>query len=225
MIAPVCRTHYQWLLCNCLEHRLQEFRIFMQFPCRCGYGLASAKQVCYGQLSRSFSSRKPPSIFMQILKRMGLVLVWLAGPVFIFVAANKNDPYLISLRGPGNIVLAAASIIAVVVLIRRGHWRRGIAGRLLILLWCLPSLSMLAAHASFEWRKRSVLQTDAAQARSLGRHFIVGYSSFAEVAVLAEKGLISGVYVTRHNIVGSSAARLKEEISALQEKRRAAGLP
>jgi len=162
---------------------------------------------------------------MQILKRMGLVLVWLAGPVFIFVAANKNDPYLISLRGPGNIVLAAASIIAVVVLIRRGHWRRGIAGRLLILLWCLPSLSMLAAHASFEWRKRSVLQTDAAQARSLGRHFIVGYSSFPEVAVLAEKGLISGVYVTRHNVAGSSSGRLKQEISALQEKRRAAGLP
>src|SRR5437764_7576499 len=147
---------------------------------------------------------------MQILKRMGLVLVSLAGPVFIFVAVNKNDPYLISLRGPGNIVLAAASIIAVVVLIRRGYWRRGIAGRALILLWCLPSLSMLGAHASFEWRKRNVLQTDAAQARSLGRHFIVGYSSFPEVAVLAEKGLISGIYITRHNIVGSSA-RLKEE--------------
>ena len=63
------------------------------------------------------------------------------------------------------------------------------------------------------------------QARSLGRHFIVGYSSFPEVAVLAEKGLISGVYITRHNIVGSTTARLKEEISALQEKRRAAGLP
>jgi beta-glucosidase-like glycosyl hydrolase len=45
------------------------------------------------------------------------------------------------------------------------------------------------------------------------------------VAVLAEKGLISGVYITSHNIVGSTAARLKEEISALQEKRRAAGLP
>jgi beta-N-acetylhexosaminidase len=162
---------------------------------------------------------------MQILKRIGIVLVWLAGPVFIFAAVNKNDPYLIALRGPGNIVLAAASIITVVVLIRRGYWRRGIAGRLLILLWCLPSLAMLVAHASFEWRKRDVLQTDAAQARSLGRHFMVGYSSFPEVAVLAEKGLISGVYITRHNVAGSSAARLKEEISALQEKRRAAGLP
>ena len=47
---------------------------------------------------------------------------------------------------------------------------------------------------------------------------------YPEVAVLAEKGLISGVYITRHNVVGSTPARLKEEIAALQEKRRAAGL-
>jgi beta-N-acetylhexosaminidase len=162
---------------------------------------------------------------MQILKRIGLILVWLAGAAFIFAAANKNDPYLIMLRGPGNAVLAAASIIAVLVLIRRGHWKRGVAGRALILLWCLPSPLMLGAHAVFEWRKQSVLQTDATQARGLGRHFVVGYSSFPEVAVLAEKGLIAGVYITRHNIVGSSPARLREEIAFLQEKRRAAGLP
>jgi len=161
---------------------------------------------------------------MQILKRIGITLVWLAGTVFVFAAVNKNDPYLILLRGPVNIVLAAASIVVAGVLIRRGYWRRGAAGRLLILLWCLPPLSMLGAHASFEWRKRSVLQTEAGLARSLGRHFIVGYSSFPEVAVLAEKGLISGVYITRHNVVGSSPARLKEEVAALQEKRRAAGL-
>jgi beta-N-acetylhexosaminidase len=109
-----------------------------------------------------------PSIFMQILKRIGIILVWLAGPVFIFAAVNKNDPYLISLRGSGNVVLAATSIIAVVVLIRRGYWRRGTAGRLLILLWCLPSLSMLGAHASFEWRKRSVLQTMLRRREALG---------------------------------------------------------
>ena len=176
-----------------------------------------------GQSSRPVSAS--PTCFMQILNRIGIILVWLAGAVFVFAAANKSDPYLIALRGPGNIVLAAASIIAVVVLIRRGHWRRGPAGRLLTVLWCLPSLSMLGAHASFEWRKRNVLQTDAAEARSLGRHFIVGYSSFPEVAVLAEKGLISGVYITRHNIAGSTAARLKDELSALQERRRAASLP
>lgn len=100
----------------------------------------------------------------------------------------------------------------------------GVAGRALILLWCLPSLSMLGAQASFEWRKQRVLETDLAQAKALGRHFVVGYSSFPEVAVLAEKGLIAGVYITRHNVAGSPA-HPKQEISALQDKRRVAGLP
>jgi beta-N-acetylhexosaminidase len=84
---------------------------------------------------------------------------------------------------------------------------------------------MLGADAAFEWRKLRVLQADVPHARSLGRHFVVGYSSFPEVSVLAEKGLISGVYITKHNIAGSSAAGLKAEIAALQEKRRVAGLP
>ncbi len=161
---------------------------------------------------------------MNVFRRIGLILVWLAGSALLFAAANKNDPYLILLRGPGNLALAAASVMGAAVLIRRGYWKRGGAARLLIVLWCLPSLSMLAAHASFEWRKKNVLQTEVAQAHSLGRHFVVGYSSFSEVAVLAEKGLISGVYVTRRNIAGSSAERLRDEISALQARRRAAGL-
>ena len=42
---------------------------------------------------------------MQIFRRIGLVLVWFAGALFVFAAVNKNDPYLISLRGWGNIAL------------------------------------------------------------------------------------------------------------------------
>jgi beta-N-acetylhexosaminidase len=161
---------------------------------------------------------------MPIIKRFGWLLIWLAGLVLVFAAANKNDPYLIALRGAGNVALAIASVVAVVVLIRCGFWRRGVGGRLLILLWCLPSLAMVSAQASFEWRKRAVLQTDAALARVLGQHFIVGYSSFPEVATLTEKGLIAGVYITKHN-VGTTADALKGEIAALQDKRRVAGLP
>lgn len=162
---------------------------------------------------------------MHTSKRVGLILIWLAGLVLIIAAANKNDPYLISLRGAGNIALSASSILVAVILLRRGHWSRGMAGRALILLWCLPPLAMFGAHAAFEWRKQSVLRANSHQARILGRHFMVGYSSLSEVAVLAEKGLISGVYVTRHNVTRSSPARLREEIAVLQERRRAAGLP
>jgi beta-N-acetylhexosaminidase len=162
---------------------------------------------------------------MQTIKRIGVILIWFAGMAFVFVAANKNDPYLISMRGPGNIVLTVVSIAVVFVLIRRGYWRKGIGGKLLVLLWCAPVLAMLSAEASFELRKRDVLQTDAAQVRGLGRHFMVGYSSFPEVSILAEKGLIAGIYITRHNIAGRAAETLKTEISALQDKRRAASLP
>ena len=161
---------------------------------------------------------------MSIIKRFRFVPVWLAGLTFLFAAVNKNDPYLIALRGPGNIAIAVASVVAVIVLIRRGAWRRRFTGKLLVLLWCLPPLAMLSAHASFESRKRAVLQTDAAQAHVLGPHFIVGYSSFPEVAALAEKGLIAGIYITKHN-VGATVDGLKAEIAALQDRRRGAGLP
>jgi beta-N-acetylhexosaminidase len=161
---------------------------------------------------------------MSIIKRFSFVPVWLAGLTFLFAAINKNDPYLIALRGSGNVAIAVASVVAVIVLIRRGAWRRSFTGKLLVLLWCLPPLAMLSVHASFESRKRAVLQTDAAQAHVLGPHFIVGYSSFPEVAALAEKGLIAGIYITKHN-VGATVDGLRAEIAALQDRRRGAGLP
>jgi beta-N-acetylhexosaminidase len=163
---------------------------------------------------------------MLIIRRTGIVLLWLAGLCLVFAGVNNNDPYLVPLRGPGNIVLVVASVAIALALIGRGSWRRrGFAGKLLVLLWCLPSLSILGAHLSFESRKQDVLQTEASQAIRLGRHFIVGYTSFSEVTTLAEKGLIAGIYVTKHNVAGRTAEALKAEIAALQERRRAASLP
>jgi beta-N-acetylhexosaminidase len=166
------------------------------------------------------------SHFMQMPRRLGLVLAWLIGLALIFAAVNKNDPYLISLRGAGNIVIVVASLLVVALQVRRGVWRRGWRGRLLLLLWVLPSLSMLGAETSFEVRKWRVLNTDVARAQLLGRHFVVGYSSFDEVARLAEKGLIAGVYLTKHNVAdaGGTADAVRAEIAALQARRRAAGL-
>ncbi|MBR0702402.1 glycoside hydrolase family 3 protein [Bradyrhizobium diazoefficiens] len=161
---------------------------------------------------------------MQFLGRIGLILLWLAAPLLAFAAANKNDPYLLVMRGAGNIVLAVASIAIVILLLRKGRWRT-IAGKLLVMLWCLPPVLMTAAHLKFEWRKHEVLGASAAEARQLGPHFMVGYSSFPEVARLAKQGLIGGVYVTRHNIRGRTVEALQAEIAALQDIRRSAGLP
>src|SRR5882757_3896431 len=163
---------------------------------------------------------------MQISKRVGIALAWIIGPVFVFAGINNNDPYLVPLRGIGNLLLVLTNIAVVLMLFRWDFWRgRGWAGKLLIVVWCLPPLAMLASHGAFELRKHRVLQTKPALARSLGQHFIVGYSSFDEVARLAERGLIAGVYVTKHNAAGKTAESLKAEIAALQDRRRVAGLP
>lgn len=161
---------------------------------------------------------------MQYPRRIGLILLWLAVPVLAFAAANKNDPYLVPMRGVGNIALVIASIAIASLMLRRGRWH-SLSGKLLVMLWCLPPMLMAVAHLSFELRKHDVLSAGVTEARQLGPHFMIGYSSFPEVARLAEQGLIGGVYVTRHNIRGRTIDALRAEIAALQDKRRAAGLP
>ena len=154
----------------------------MQILCRC---LERGGRDDAGLLRRvpSRAQRHIPS--MQIPKRIGIISVWFIGLALVFTAVNKNDPYLIWLRGAGNAVIVVASLLAVALMIRRGAWTSGgLPGRLLLLLWVLPWVSMLCAEASFEVRKWRVLNTDVARAKLLGRHFVVGYSSFDEVARL-----------------------------------------
>jgi beta-N-acetylhexosaminidase len=161
-----------------------------------------------------------------MIKSLGTVALWFLGLLCLFAGVNINEPYLVALRGVGITVLPATCAVVFIFLIKQGYWSgRGILGRSLILLWCLPSLAVLYAHISLEVRKRSVLATNAMQAHALGQHFVVGYSSFDEIAPLAERGLIAGIYIARHNIEGRTAQALKSEITALQGMRRIAGLP
>jgi beta-N-acetylhexosaminidase len=133
---------------------------------------------------------------------------------------SRDDPRL------GDVALAVGELAGIAVLLGCGYWRRGgIAAKLLVLLWCLPPLAIASAVTIFHMRKHAVLQADGPRAQELGRHFIVGYSSFDEIAAFAAKGLIGGIYVTRHNIGGRSADALRSEIAQLQTIRREAGLP
>jgi beta-N-acetylhexosaminidase len=158
-------------------------------------------------------------------KRVATVLLYILAPVLIFLSGNLYDPYLIKIRGWGDIALLVFELAGVAGLFWWGYWRRGgIAGKLLVVLWCLPPLAMASAVTTFYVRKHAVLHSEGKRARELGRHFIVGYSSFDEVAPLAAKGLIGGVYVTRHNIEGRTPDALKSEISRLQALRSTAAL-
>jgi beta-N-acetylhexosaminidase len=163
---------------------------------------------------------------MRLAKRFGLFLLWVTGIAFTFAAVFKNHPFLLSLRGSGDVVVSLSSLVVVAVLSRWGCWKRaGFAGCWLVLLWCLPPLSILSAGESFDLTRKSVLQTETKLAQGLGRHFMVGYSSFDEAAQLAEKGLIAGIYVSHSNVERRKPPAIKAEIAALQERRRRAGLP
>src|SRR5215475_6106579 len=163
---------------------------------------------------------------MGFSKSFRLALAWLGGLVFTLIGIYKNQPVLIHLRGDGTVVMVATSLAVIACLARRGCWKRaGLAGRWLLALWFRPLVSMLSAQASFEDAKQSVLRTDPSVAQNLGRHFVVGYSDFDEVARLAEKGLIAGIYVSRGNVAQRKPAVIKAEIAALQARRLRAGLP
>ena len=105
----------------------------------------------------------------QMVKRIGAALLWPLALAFLFIGFNKNDPYLISLRGAGNIAVAAVGIAVAIVLIRRGYWN-GAAKTILLLLWCVVPVSVFAAHLRFEWRKHEVLHTETSAAHKLGQH-------------------------------------------------------
>ncbi|MGJ4939171.1 glycoside hydrolase family 3 N-terminal domain-containing protein [Bradyrhizobium sp. HKCCYLS1011] len=161
-----------------------------------------------------------------MIKRIGIVALWLLALALIVVTMNSNEPYLVRLRGVGNLIILGVSVGVPILLLRRGAWRsRKLGDRLLLLLWCVPAFAFILAQTWFAWRKHEVLATDAAIAHLLGPHFVVGYAASEEAAMLAAKGLIGGVYVTRHNAGDRTAAELKGEIAELQAARVGAGLP
>jgi beta-N-acetylhexosaminidase len=161
-----------------------------------------------------------------MIKIVVTILFWSLAPLAIFVGSNLYDPYLAMIRGWENAALAVGELTGIAVLLGCGYWSRGgIAGKLLVLVWCLAPLAMVTAQTAFYIQKNSVLHAEGPRAQELGRHFVVGYSSFDEIAPLAARGLIGGLYVTRHNIEGRTADALKSEIARLQDVRRAAGLP
>jgi len=160
-----------------------------------------------------------------MLRRIGIVALWLLALFLVFVGVNSNEPYLVKLRGAGHVVLVLVAVGVPLALVFRGAWSGGLARRLLLVAWCVPLVAFVAAQSVFAIRRYQALHAEAAVARLLGRHFVVGYDDPDEAAMLAGKGLIAGVYVTRHNAAGRTAAELEAEIAGLQAARAAAHLP
>ncbi len=149
------------------------------------------------------------------------VLLWLAGGLLLIVAIFIDDPYLASSRETSWLLVLAASAGGVALAFRN---RATGSGRALLALWCAIPLALAGVKVSARLCAARVLAAPAEQARIYGPHFIVGYGRADEVETLAARGLIGGVFVTRHNIAQGAQA-LRAEIAHLQQLRRDAGLP
>lgn len=144
----------------------------------------------------------------------------------VALAWQAKNPYLLPLRQfevPLTIALGLAGIALARWLLRRRKSGRieaaGLAGL------GMAAIVIAGFHeARFQHQRHQVLAAGE-EARTLGRHFVVGYSDFDEVATLAARGLIGGIYISRKIAGARSAAELKEEIGTLQAIRRQGGLP
>lgn len=153
-------------------------------------------------------------------------LRWLGSLALLYVALHPKSPYLIALRAFETPLLIAAGAAGMgLFALRRANQRCGNRERGLLAALLLTVIILACGNEiTFRRQRNEVLAADGGM-RQLGQHFIVGYTSFAEVAMLAERGLIGGIYLGRGNVRGRTLAAIRSEIDALQELRQRAGLP
>jgi beta-N-acetylhexosaminidase len=99
------------------------------------------------------------------------------------------------------------------------------AFKLLLSLLLLASSLVLADMFFKQQQRQDVLDIPIEQAHVLGARFVVGYDDRSQVTELARRGLIAGIFVSKHNTQGKSLAALQQEILNIQTERLRAGLP
>lgn len=159
-------------------------------------------------------------------RRAAPALRWIPTLLLLYVALHPKSPYLIALRTLEAPLLAVSGGLGIGLVLWRcatGQLGRRESGLLLGLL--LTTIILAACGDAAFRRQREDVQAADAAARRLGQHFIIGYTSFDEVAALAERGLIGGIYLGRGNVRGRTLSAIRAEIDALQDLRAQAGLP
>jgi beta-N-acetylhexosaminidase len=77
-----------------------------------------------------------------------------------------------------------------------------------------------AIELQFQYKRRAVLNADAAQLEKLGAHLLVGYRQETTLFALLERRGIAGVFLSAHNVEGKSTEAMRERIDAFQRVRR-----
>jgi beta-N-acetylhexosaminidase len=146
--------------------------------------------------------------------------------LLLYAASHPQQPYLLAIRSFETplvvmlslvVLVAATRMMSVTVGTRR--WR-GIS-------IAMPLVAMLLSIGNNQafLHQRDEVHLGGAPLQTVGNHFVIGYSNFDEIASLASRGLIGGVYLGRDFAKTRSAHQIKAEILALQSLRAQAGLP
>lgn len=142
-------------------------------------------------------------------------ILWPFGLLLVLIGANFHDPYFVRVRPWALPLMLIVSATVFVWLALR--WPRKITW---VLLCGAILVATLGDEGAYLWRKRAVVAEAGPEATDLGQHFVIGYTNAADIAPLAARGLIGGIYVTRRNL-----PTLRRDIADLQTLRRANGLP
>ena len=149
-------------------------------------------------------------------------LLPLLGPLLLLALAwHLKHPLLYGLRHSRNATTARPRH-------RRPGLAPGLVGAPAAPLSPPAMLAVLAVtlgrEGEYRYQRAAVL-AGGSPMQAVGRHFIVGYSDFAEVRQLAANGLIGGIYLARRNLRGRTLADVAAEIAELQAVRQRAELP
>ncbi|MDR2209664.1 MAG: hypothetical protein LBE22_12060 [Azoarcus sp.] len=160
-----------------------------------------------------------------LLKGWLTVLFWI---VFAFVGfwavCYFKHPDLLTFRAVEIPLMLMVACIGIWSARRARKVSMGLESGLRLVLSVLLAVLVIGQEGWFRWQQFQVFRGGAALSR-IGQHFVVGFRDFDEVKPLAERGLIGGIYITRRNQEGETAASLKERIGELQALRVKAGFP
>jgi beta-N-acetylhexosaminidase len=168
-------------------------------------------------MTRHFLRRASYAIGIAVLGLLGVIAMHPKHPI-LFPIRGIETPLVIALAAAG-LALAVARWRAA----RPGSRNRIAAGMAAATLLAIVALT-LGHEAAFRQDRAHVLAAPPA-ARSLGPHFMAGFTNWDEARTLAERGLVGGLYLTRRNVRGLGITEIRARVDALQGARAAAGLP
>jgi beta-N-acetylhexosaminidase len=147
------------------------------------------------------------------------------------LAIGWRTPLLTTWRPVALIALLAVPliIIAIDIWTLRRVWARSTLLRLMSGASLVLALTVFGITATLELQfhsmRRTVLAADPQQLERLGAHIVVGYHKSSELHALLERRAIAGVFLSALNVEGKIPDEIRENISDLQDIRRAQNLP